>query len=1451
MQRNNLLAAGALSMPSLLLMDSTIKGTVFLILALLLVLFLRRDSAATRHLVWMLAIVALLAVPVFSLLLPQWRVLPEWANLAHEQAENPTEPAVHAKLDPGIFAAANDLEVIPFPGAVQSAGEPEKEPSLGFEKDGTADLPLGDWNWLNALPVIWSVGFVYLVARLVACARVLWRNEGAGEWIGISGDTQAEGIDLLLEELGSARRQMGIRMPIVLLLHPGKSIPVVWGIFRCRLMLPAVAREWGEDQLRSVLLHELAHVQRRDLLVQLLTQVACALYWFNPLVWVAAWRLSVERERACDDLVLASGVRPSAYAGHLLEVVSGASRFYGTQSLGLAMAQPTTLEGRLVAVLSGNLNRRRVSILWGVATLALVLAVAIPIAMLRAADEDWNPPTGAHVATNDFSTFCVHDGNQAAYVLAYQGYTGTSSTLDSNPKTKTWTDSGRIFAKNDKLQLAFHRSHIAPETLEIGVTEAIGPEIPKPIGLKAIGSRKFDLKRGRVFLLSGNGRVQQINIPVPVIRDLEAAGKMAAAVAALKLEELTGESISPKAVPMDKKAQALFAEWQTGARRDGKIPGGRIGEIGASLKTFLDLNPGHEKKPILEAMIRKCDSSRDWTGEAAAALLDEIAEVEPFRAEWTLFTLKERTIHPGKPLLDDLKQHAPWGLVAPNGLSLAWLLEPRAEKQPLDSVLKSRVLFRNSGKQVVFLATENWIQSGSHKALDPAEEFGKSGKEIPVWAVGRLGLRNRMVFRLAPGQYAEVEGHGIGIGSHKTASEKSINRVGCWIEAKEGDFVEFRPGKVPVSFQTWKNNEGRKDSLTVWNEYIGKLVERQGPMPGDARDREELLKRVYQELFGASPKEEETKSFLTDQGPDALGRLAKSLRERTRAMHFAGELESGFTRFRVTPKETKTGMGPNAGIPEGVTKNSEKSEPQKTGVLLKPETVAKLEWGPSVQGLRMALAWPPALDEPSLGQVPDFFLVVQNTENHPVRFRIHPEARDSRHLTIQSNGETLFRISTQETAGLDYLLEKGGAAIFKLFEMDPNKPSTSSMMAGIVRNDPKVTLVADLRISNAPQGDLMAKLVTGGTRAGAFVEGPKGRKANQVFKAWLHHARANGDIPGGCISCLGDRAKEFVAANRQDTAGRTYARKMEVLLPRLDSGKDMPLPEVAKLLDSVAAVSDAPLNVLLQEMAGSVLQNGAFLPKGWANAPWGKPSANGLRATVLVEPQGKEYRLGTGLKTRILIHNSGEKPVVFRTRSWHHIEPKAQNSQGQDIAVESMGRFTMAPLQIHLLQPGRYLELAAPGLGIGRRTFHDWKGADLATWLEAKAGEEVVLAPGSVPLGDWNEVTSAPGEAPWWMSILQARLKLASPLSRDDGERIQLIKQVVREYFQAEATREEIEAFVGDRGPDALDSLAKRLSQRQDVQVCNGPLVPGEIRFKVLPADPNSPYPPEAPASGR
>ena len=78
MNRTILTVAGVFSTSSLLLVDSAVKGTALLVLAAIATLILRRDSAATRHLVWLLALVAMLVVPVLSALLPQWRVLPEW-----------------------------------------------------------------------------------------------------------------------------------------------------------------------------------------------------------------------------------------------------------------------------------------------------------------------------------------------------------------------------------------------------------------------------------------------------------------------------------------------------------------------------------------------------------------------------------------------------------------------------------------------------------------------------------------------------------------------------------------------------------------------------------------------------------------------------------------------------------------------------------------------------------------------------------------------------------------------------------------------------------------------------------------------------------------------------------------------------------------------------------------------------------------------------------------------------------------------------------------------------------------------------------------------------------------------------------------------------------------------------------------------------------------------------
>lgn len=98
------------------------------------------------------------------------------------------------------------------------------------------------------------------------------------------------------------------------------ATPVVWGVLDPVVLLPQAAHAWPAEQRRMVLLHELAHVRRGDILLATLSAVSRALYWFHPIVRWSASTLRVAREEACDLAVVESGVRRSAYAECLLRV---------------------------------------------------------------------------------------------------------------------------------------------------------------------------------------------------------------------------------------------------------------------------------------------------------------------------------------------------------------------------------------------------------------------------------------------------------------------------------------------------------------------------------------------------------------------------------------------------------------------------------------------------------------------------------------------------------------------------------------------------------------------------------------------------------------------------------------------------------------------------------------------------------------------------------------------------------------------------------------------------------------------------------------------------------------------------------------------------------------------------------------------------------------------------
>jgi beta-lactamase regulating signal transducer with metallopeptidase domain len=348
-----------------------LKATLLLALAGGAGLALRRASAASRHLVWTLAVAGLLALPLFSLLLPAWRV-----PLEVELVPTVESPLPLVEEPPAAPVSAFQAPALPAAGA-------EDAPPAVSAAPGHEDAPFAWGRWLFAA---WALGAALLLLRLVAGWWGVRRLAARAEPV-----TDAAWARLLKD----LSWMLDVDRPLTLLRSPEASMPMTWGTRRPVVLLPAEADGWSPGRRRVVLLHELAHVARRDCLTQMLADVACALYWVHPLAWHAARRLRVERERACDDRVLGVGARASEYAGHLLEVARAFRPAGVLSAAAIAMARPSQLEGRLLAVLDSARSRRvpgRRALTLGAAATALLL---LPLSALEVGEarEAEAPPT--------------------------------------------------------------------------------------------------------------------------------------------------------------------------------------------------------------------------------------------------------------------------------------------------------------------------------------------------------------------------------------------------------------------------------------------------------------------------------------------------------------------------------------------------------------------------------------------------------------------------------------------------------------------------------------------------------------------------------------------------------------------------------------------------------------------------------------------------------------------------------------------------------------------------------------------------------------------------------------------------------------------------------------------------------------------------------------------------
>lgn len=212
------------------LLSLAMRATLLLIAACLVTFAMRRASASARRLVWVVAAVCLLAMPVLSLLLP-----PIGAGRAR---------AVPA----AVVVMVSPARTLTSPVAKQT--------------------PATQVPWI---PMVWAAGALAVLGRLSAgMIRLAW----------LRGTARA------IEPAGGVTCLESDRV----------SMPMTCGAFRPVILLPAGHSNWPAERLRLVRAHELVHVQQHDCLFQIVMQIACAIYWFHPLVWMAAARLRIERE---------------------------------------------------------------------------------------------------------------------------------------------------------------------------------------------------------------------------------------------------------------------------------------------------------------------------------------------------------------------------------------------------------------------------------------------------------------------------------------------------------------------------------------------------------------------------------------------------------------------------------------------------------------------------------------------------------------------------------------------------------------------------------------------------------------------------------------------------------------------------------------------------------------------------------------------------------------------------------------------------------------------------------------------------------------------------------------------------------------------------------------------------------------------------------------------------
>ena len=347
------------------LVNTTMKSFVIFVVAGLFVCYFRRKSASVCSFVWSMVIVGCLIVPLFSLMLPKWEV-----NVLPEMPIQSETYRLTDNARPATAPVSIPVSIAPSQPSSETVGPTRVAPTPSQSNPVPArNGILTTMHWTDWIAVVWGGAGLFLLIRLIVGIGAVWHISA-----------RSSNFNRAVEQLRSNwNRQANVRLSNKI------TVPMVWGFLRPVILLPVDAEHWQTGRLRAVLLHELAHIKRWDWVMQMIGQVTCAIYWFNPLVWCVAHRMRIEAEQACDDQVLNTGYQSTDYAQHLLDITHNVKIAKTTSLAAVAIARSSKIEKRLRSVLAENPNRYPMpKSAIGIGLLVL-LCFAVPMSAMRLA----------------------------------------------------------------------------------------------------------------------------------------------------------------------------------------------------------------------------------------------------------------------------------------------------------------------------------------------------------------------------------------------------------------------------------------------------------------------------------------------------------------------------------------------------------------------------------------------------------------------------------------------------------------------------------------------------------------------------------------------------------------------------------------------------------------------------------------------------------------------------------------------------------------------------------------------------------------------------------------------------------------------------------------------------------------------------------------------------------